>query len=81
MKRSNIYRYSKYFLIGSFFTWFISNIFFSIAFTGRDEYPMLKNIIDWSSTFIMDAAFLVMIATVINKLDEEMQNDETPKLD
>ena len=79
MTRYTIYTHSKNVLIFSFAAYIISNLIFGLVLGFNSEPTNAENAIDTVLGLFMNISTIFMLATVFNKLDEEMKKDETPK--
>ena len=79
MTRYTIYTHSKNVLIFSFASYIISNLIFGLVLGFNSEPTNAENAIDTVLGLFMNISTIFMLATVFNKLDEEMKKDETPK--
>jgi hypothetical protein len=79
MTRYTIYTHSKNVLIFSFASWILSNLIFGIILGFNSEPTNAENAIDTVLGLFMNISTIFMLATIFNKLDEEMKEDETHK--
>ena len=79
MTRYTIYTHSKNVLIFSFAAYIISNLIFGLVLGFNSEPTNAEKSIDTVLGLFMNISTIFMLATVFNKLDEEMKKDETPK--
>ena len=79
MTRYTIYTHSKNVLIFSFAAYIISNLIFGLVLGFNSEPTNAENAIDTVLGLFMNISTIFMLATIFNKLDEEMKSDETPK--
>jgi hypothetical protein len=79
MTRYTIYKHSKNVLVYSFWAWLLSNLIFGLAYGFETEPTYTDNSIDAVLSGFINISALVMFATLFNKFDEQMKQDETPK--
>ena len=79
MTRYTIYTHSKNVLIFSFAAYIISNLIFGLVLGFNSEPTNTEKSIDTVLGLFMNISTIFMLATIFNKLDEEMKSDETPK--
>ena len=79
MTRSIIYKHSKNVLVFSFWAWMFSNLIFGLTFGFDTEPTNAENAIDTVLRIFIDISAIILFATIFNKLDEEMKDDETHK--
>jgi len=79
MTRHTIYTHSKNVLIFSFAAWILSNLIFGIVLGFNSVPTNAENAIDTVLGLFMNISTIFMLATIFNKLDEDMKEDETHK--